>query len=51
MEKPKVVSHRENKRAQCRAAILDAAEAVFKTEGFGPARMIDIAQASISTIF
>lgn len=41
-----MASHRENKRAQCRAAILDAAEAIFRAEGFVVARMIDIAQAS-----
>jgi AcrR family transcriptional regulator len=46
VEKPGAASHRENKRVQCRTAILDAAEAIFAAEGFGPARMIDIAQAA-----
>lgn len=39
-------SHRANKRAQCRADILSAAEAIFKESGFTAARMIDIARAA-----
>lgn len=46
MAKSGITSHRDNKRAQCRAAILNAAEAIFKAEGFDAARMVDIAQAA-----